>query len=58
MRVDLGAGTDKLTLANVANTGTVTNVETMVGGTGADTITLAASVTNAGRSISAPATTR
>ena len=41
MSVDLGAGSDKLTLGAFANTGTVTNVETVAGGSGADTITLA-----------------
>ena len=36
MSIDLGAGANKLTLANVANTGTVSNVNTLIGGTGAD----------------------
>ena len=36
--VNLGTGTDALVLANVANTGTVSNTETITGGTGADTI--------------------
>ena len=40
MSVDLGAGKSTLTLANATNTGTVNNVETLIGGTGADTITL------------------
>ena len=39
--IDLGAGSDKLTLANATNTAAVANVETLVGGTGNDTITLA-----------------
>jgi len=38
--VDLGAGTDSLTLADGANTLTVSNTETITGGTGADAITL------------------
>ncbi len=46
MSIDLGAGSNKLTLGNFANTGTVTNVNTLVGGTGADTITLATAVSN------------
>ena len=41
MSIDLGAGANKLTLANVGNTGTVKNSTTITGGTGADTITLA-----------------
>ena len=42
MTIDLGAGADKLTLGNFTNTGTITNVETVIGGTVADTITLGA----------------
>ena len=57
MSVDLGTGANKLTLANVANTGTIKNVATLIGGTGADTITLGAAATN-GSSTSAPAPTR
>ncbi len=34
------AGSDKLTLGNFANVVTITNVETLVGGTGDDTLTL------------------
>ena len=46
MSVDLGAGNNRLTLAGGGNTGTVSNVNTLVGGTGADTITLATAVAN------------
>src|SRR5260221_5631042 len=38
----LGAGNDTLSLANGTNSLTVLNVETIIGGTGADTIVLAA----------------
>ncbi|HTI79927.1 MAG TPA: hypothetical protein VL614_05695, partial [Acetobacteraceae bacterium] len=38
---------NKLTLANVANTGTVKNTTTLIGGTAADTITLAAAASSA-----------
>src|SRR5436309_6842941 len=37
---DLGSGADKLTLANVANAGTISNVESIVGGSANDTITV------------------
>ena len=47
MAVDLGAGSNKLSLANVANTGTVKNTTTLIGGTGADTITLGAAAVSA-----------
>ena len=47
MSVDLGGGENRLNLANVANTGTVSNVETLVGGTGVDHITLGSGLTNA-----------
>ena len=40
MSVDLGTGNNKLTLGNFANTGSVSNINTLIGGTGADTITL------------------
>jgi len=40
MTVDLGAGRDSLTLADGANFVTVSNVETVTGGTGDDTVTL------------------
>ena len=39
--VDLGAGSDTLTLANGTNSATVANTETIDGGTGDDTIVLA-----------------
>jgi hypothetical protein len=38
--VNLGSGADTLTLANSANSGTISKVETIMGGTGSDTITL------------------
>ncbi len=38
--IDLGSGNDKLTLADATNTGSISNVETLIGGTGADTITV------------------
>ena len=38
--VDLGAGSDSLTLFNGTNSVTVTNVEAIAGGTGNDTVTL------------------
>ena len=44
--VDLGAGANKLTLANTANTGTVKNVTTLIGGSGADAITLGTALVN------------
>ena len=41
MSVDLGAsGTNTLKLGNFSNTGTVNNVDTLIGGTGADVVTL------------------
>ncbi len=42
--VDLGAGNDKLTLGNFANVATLANVESVVGGNAADTITLSAAL--------------
>ena len=45
--VDLGAGSDTLTLANGTNSATVANTETIIGGTGNDTITLATAAANA-----------
>ena len=45
--IDLGAGNDTLTLGNFANSATVSNVETLTGGTGADTVTLATALTTA-----------
>ena len=48
MSVDLGAGADKLTLADGGNTATVCNLETLIGGSGADVIQFAtAGLTNA-----------
>ena len=48
MSVDLGGGSNKgsnkLTLANVANTGTLSNVQSLVGGTAADTVTLGTAI--------------
>ena len=44
--MDLGVGSDKLTLTDGANSATVSNVETLIGGTGADTITLGAAITH------------
>ena len=46
MPVDLGAGANKLTLANTANTGTVKNVATLIGGSGADALTLGTALVN------------
>ena len=45
--VDLGIGSDKLTLFDAANTLSAGNVETVVGGTAADTLTLTAAASNA-----------
>ncbi len=45
--IDLAAGNDKLTLGNFTNTGSASNVETVIGGTGADTVTLGNAVTGA-----------
>ncbi|MBN8905580.1 MAG: hypothetical protein J0H99_02930, partial [Rhodospirillales bacterium] len=42
--LDFAAGSDVLTLANVANSLSVKNVETISGGTGADTLTLGTSL--------------
>jgi Ca2+-binding RTX toxin-like protein len=47
MSIDLGAGADKLSLANVANAGTVKNIEQLIGSSGADTITLGSVAQNA-----------
>ncbi len=38
--IDLGAGNDTLTLGDFTNTGSVTNVETLVGGASNDTVTV------------------
>ncbi len=43
--VDLGAGSDSLTLGNGGNTLTVVNVETLTAGTGNDAVTLGNAVT-------------
>ena len=42
--VDLGGGSDTLTLANATNSGSVANTETVVGGSGNDTIVLTGTV--------------
>ncbi len=44
--IDLGAGTDSLSLSSAANTATVSNVESILGGSGADTITLSTILAN------------
>ena len=44
--IDLGAGSDKLTLGNVTNTGSLANTETIIGGTSNDTITLTTAINN------------
>ena len=46
MSVDLGAGSNKLTLANTGNAGTVSNVATLIGGTGSDSVTFGGSLVN------------
>ena len=46
MAVNLGAGSNKLTLAAGGNTATVSNTNTLIGGSGADAITLGAAVSN------------
>ena len=53
MSVDLGSGTNTLTLNNATNTGTVKNVGTLLGGTGTDTITLGTVAKNASISLGA-----
>ncbi len=47
MSVDLGGGSSKLTLSNTGNTGSVSNVQTLIGGSGADNVTLNAAMVNA-----------
>ena len=42
----LGAGANKLTLANTANSGTVKNVATLIGGSGTDAMTLGMALVN------------
>ena len=54
--IDLGAGSDMLTLANGTNVATVANTETLIGGAGDDTITLGPPRSTP-RSICVPATT-
>lgn len=44
--IDLGAGTDSMSFANGTNTSTISNTETITGGTGNDTITLATAITS------------
>ena len=46
MSVDLGAGSNKLTLANTGNAGTVSDVATLIGGTGSDSVTFGGSLVN------------
>ena len=46
MSVDLGAGSNRLTLANVTNVGAVGHVGTVIGGTGSDAITFCGSEVN------------
>jgi Ca2+-binding RTX toxin-like protein len=46
VQVNLGAGSNKLTLANLGNTGSVSNVGTLIGGTVNDTITLNTALVN------------
>ena len=45
--IDLGAGNDTLTLANGTNSASVSNTETVTGGSGNDSITLGAAASNA-----------
>jgi len=56
--INLGSGTDVLTLGNFNNTATIGGIETITGGSLADNITLAARSPPACRSISAPARIR
>jgi hypothetical protein len=46
VQVNLGAGSNKLTLTNLGNTGSVSNVGTLIGGTVNDTITLNTALVN------------
>ena len=46
MSVDLGAGSNKLTLANTANAGTVGNVSTLIGESGVDFIVFGGALVN------------
>ena len=45
--IDLAGGNNKLTLGNFTNSATVANVQTVTGGTGADSITLGSALTAA-----------
>jgi Ca2+-binding RTX toxin-like protein len=47
MSVDLGGNSDSLTLGNFTNTGTLSNVESVLGNGGSDTITLSTQAVNA-----------
>ena len=51
--VNLGTGTNKLTLAAGGNTGAVSNVNTLIGGTGDDTVALNTTVANGSISLGA-----
>ena len=55
--MDLGGGSNTLTLAAGANTGDVSNVNTLIGSTGADTITLDTTASNASISLGGGADT-
>ncbi|MGO4840417.1 hypothetical protein AB4144_50035, partial [Rhizobiaceae sp. 2RAB30] len=44
--IDLGGGTDSIIFAKGSNTATISNVETIRGNTGADTITLGTTLTS------------
>jgi hypothetical protein len=46
MSIDLGAGSNKLVLANGGNSGSISNVGTLVGGSGNDSITFKTAVVN------------
>ncbi|NBX20631.1 MAG: hypothetical protein EBR58_04295, partial [Betaproteobacteria bacterium] len=43
--IDLGSGTDSLTLGNFANTGTIANIESVTGNSGVDQVTLSTTLT-------------
>ena len=53
MSVDLGGGLNTLTLDSGANTGTVKNIDTLIGGAGTDTITIGNAANNASISLGA-----
>jgi Ca2+-binding RTX toxin-like protein len=44
--IDLGSGADRLTLSDSANTITIVNIETLVGGSADDTVTLGTALTS------------